>query len=343
MPANEKYVDLEFPLGGVSLLQEYQEQPPGTTPVGENVRGVNPDTLRERGGSRAGLVRYCPIQIPSGVGLIQHLNVIVDPTTDALIQNFEVPDDTWVEDPLNLGTFVPPGGWGVPPNPNATQPPDPTATLAFEQSAVEGFDTVSTEQTKNFTTTPGSGSLLLAFVATGDNDANTTVTVTNGSLAAYTQVGSYERFTKAGVEFTLSLWKRTASAGASEIAVKVTPSSECDVVVGALEFSGVNATPVGDSNSNTGNAATMTTGAITIDLGTECVVAGFLAGLSPDTVTPDAGFTLEIDHNDGTVDFTDIQLYVIYDLARAAGSVNAGATFSGGADDFAAIGVELKD
>lgn len=112
MPDNSKLVNLEFPDGGIDVSGEFQEQPPGTTPEAVNVRGVNPDTLRERGGSRAGLIKYIPGPLFTGADLIQHLNVIVDPTGPALGQNFEVPGADWVEDPNNPNTFVPPGGWG---------------------------------------------------------------------------------------------------------------------------------------------------------------------------------------------------------------------------------------
>lgn len=131
MPSDERLVDLEFPVGGVNKLQEFQEQPPGTTPEAVNVRGTNPRSLRMRGGSRAGLSRYIDMQIPSGPGLIQHLNVIVDPQAERLGQNFIVPGEDWVEDPLNPGTFVPDGGWGYPPNPNASQPPGPGESGGF--------------------------------------------------------------------------------------------------------------------------------------------------------------------------------------------------------------------
>lgn len=134
MPTPERYEDLEFPLGGVNLLAEFQEQPPGTCADAENVRAQNPDSLRERGGSRAGLARYCANQIPADLTqsmVIQHLAMIVDPQAEALNMVFIVPDDDWIEDPLNPGTFVPPGGSGNPPNPNATQPPKPSAAMTI--------------------------------------------------------------------------------------------------------------------------------------------------------------------------------------------------------------------
>ncbi len=342
MNTNESLADLEFPLGGIDVSTEFQEQPPGTTPVAVNVRATDPATLRERGGSRMGIDHYVP-QVPAGAHLIQHLNVIVDPQATRLPQNTLTPEPDWLEDPLIPGHYYPPGGWGVQPNPNAIPPSNPSATLAFEQSFVEGFPATIVEETAGYSTTPGGGGLMLAVVATLDASTNATVTVTNAAGNAYTQIGSYVRRAKLGSQMTLSLWQRVASAGASEIDVKVLPSQSVTMVVAGLEFSGQNAVPIDSTNSNSGNADPMTTGAITVDLGTECVVAAFLAALAPDTVTLTAGFTLQIDHNDGTGDMTDLQLYVGYDLARAAGSLDVEANFAGGADEFAAMVVELKD
>lgn len=345
MPAPERLIDLEFPIAGVSLLQEVQEQPPGTTIVGVNVRATNPDGLRSRGGTRAGLSRYCSNQVPSGAGLIQHLNVIVDPTTERLPQNFTVPDETWVEDPLNPGHYVPPGGWGVQPNPNVTPPANPSLTLDFEQSFVDGTNLVTTEQTFSYSTQPGGGRISFVWVVTHDVASGATVTVTNASGDAYTQVGAYVRrtHTLSGNQFSLSLWRRTLTSAAGEIDVKVLPSQEVTLCVAGLEWSGQNATPLGDTNSATGNTNPMSAGAVTVDDGTEAVMMACCGILAPDTVTPSAGFILEVDHNDGSVDNSDIQLFVIYRKTVPAGAVTPTCTYAGGADDFAAMVVEIKD
>lgn len=348
MTANEKLIDLEFPTAGVSLLQEVQEQPPGTTIVGENVRATNPDGLRARGGTRAGLIRYCANQVPSGAGLIQHLNVIVDPTTERLPQNFLVPDETWVEDPLNPGTFVPPGGWGVPPNPNAN-PPVPEADIDFEQADIEGFDTAAGEQTFNFSTSVGSNSQVLAVVVTNSVTTNLTVTVQNGSLHAFTQVGSYERRTKLGLEFTISLWRRKAVDGAGDQSIKVTSSDPApetvDIVVGGVVLSGVNVTsPLDDTSQSQGNTDPMNTGSIGVTADGGAIVAAFAGILAPDTVTYGGSLVAAAEHGDGTLDSTDIQLYIAYRLNLAAGaSLNASAQYDGGADDFVAIGASFND
>lgn len=340
MPANENNIDLPFPLGGLDVTAEFQEQKPGTTPEAINVRGFDPIARRARGGSRPGIAHYAPGPVPADTTLdmtIQHLAIIVDPHATALPQNFETPGDDWVEDPLNPGTFVPPGGWG---NPGGA--PDAEAALAFVQSDVEGFDFTSVESTANFPTTPGDGSFILAILATGSNTLNVTLTVTNGALNAFTRIGAYKRFSKAGVEHSLSLWWKEAADGASEMAVKVTPSATADLLIGMMEFSGPAAAPVGDTANNSGNALTMTTGSMTGGDG-DAVVGAFLAAQAPDTVTPGAGYTLQINHPDGSVDLTDLQLYVIYRILAVGGAENPQATFTGGADDFAALGLVIKD
>lgn len=51
----ESFADMVFPPGGVSLSEEFELQPEGTTPVGKNVRYFECLTGRGRGGSRPGL------------------------------------------------------------------------------------------------------------------------------------------------------------------------------------------------------------------------------------------------------------------------------------------------
>lgn len=77
-------IDLAFPVGGIDITTEFELQPPGTTPVAINVRAIDPGTQRNRGGARPGLSRYVNDR-PGGLSsLIQHLNIIVDPTVDAM-------------------------------------------------------------------------------------------------------------------------------------------------------------------------------------------------------------------------------------------------------------------
>lgn len=100
---------LEFPLRGMDVTTEFQLQPDGTTPLGLNVRSFEPGSKRNRGGARSGLSKYLNSQVAGVPGLIQHLNIIVDPTieaTQAQLEDFEFnPDgdhaDDGILDPSN--------------------------------------------------------------------------------------------------------------------------------------------------------------------------------------------------------------------------------------------------
>ena len=67
---------MRFPVGGIDLMHLPSGQRPGTTAVGNNVRGFEPMTGRARGGSRPGIERYINEQV-NGSDYIQHLNYLV--------------------------------------------------------------------------------------------------------------------------------------------------------------------------------------------------------------------------------------------------------------------------
>jgi hypothetical protein len=73
---NDQDVDLRFPVKGLDLSQAFSLQPPGTTPLGVNVRAYDPLTARRRGGQRPGLSKYVAAQVP-GSGVLQELTSIV--------------------------------------------------------------------------------------------------------------------------------------------------------------------------------------------------------------------------------------------------------------------------
>lgn len=131
-PLKESFADPSFPILGIDLSTGYHLQRPGTTILGENVRGFEPDTQRSRGGSRPGLDQYIRQQIPGGEHLIQCLNFVVSASGTALIANYndQAPD---LYDPSSFGPFgswppfrftrspalpIPRGGWGIQPNKN---------------------------------------------------------------------------------------------------------------------------------------------------------------------------------------------------------------------------------
>ncbi len=346
MPADRETV-LKFPGKGIHVSGEFQQQPEGTTVDAQNVRSRETIAGRSRGGSRLGTIDYAG-RLPGWTqGPIQMLNLIVDPTTAALQQNFDSPTSEWTENPRVPGQYVPPGGTGYQPNPNADTPAPPSTALAFEQSDVEGFDNpLGSPEAPDYTSTPGVNSISLVFVVTTDTGTGATVTVTDTSLNAYTQVGTYQRFTKVGKQVTLSAWKKTVTSGLSDKTLKITSSAPANgtLVAGLMNLSGQNiATPLGTESEQQTNGAAMSAGAITVPTTGDAIVVAFAAAFSPDTVTPSAGYTLQIDHNDGTLDSTDIQLYVLYKLNCTAPSETPTATFAGGADDYAAIGFAVKD
>ena len=122
----DAFADLAFPLKGLDVSVEYGRQPPGTCTTGYNVRCFESLGERARGGSRPGVVKYIDRGVTDGpavldVGaldfplVVQHLNVIVDPTEEGLPSDNSIgPFDTdvpLVDDPStnNLSDRVPAG------------------------------------------------------------------------------------------------------------------------------------------------------------------------------------------------------------------------------------------
>ncbi len=96
-------IDLPFPIGGVDVTTEFELQPVRTCPIAINVRAIEPGTQRNRGGSRPGISRYINDR-PGGLSsLIQHLNIVVDPTVAA----------TGAQDETNQIGPIPDGGNGT--------------------------------------------------------------------------------------------------------------------------------------------------------------------------------------------------------------------------------------
>lgn len=114
---------LDFPSKGLDVSREIRQQPDKTTADCQNVASRDSITNRDRGGSRPGFSKYIDDQGSEGAVVVQMLEVLIDPTTDALIQNFETPDDDWTEHPRIPGIFIPPHGAPWQPTPNASQPP----------------------------------------------------------------------------------------------------------------------------------------------------------------------------------------------------------------------------
>jgi hypothetical protein len=307
MPADERFVELYFPVGGLDLSQEFQGQGPQTTPDAQNVRAVDPESQRERGGSRCGITRYINQQL---AGEIQHLNMIVDPQADRLRQNFIVPGNDWIEDPLNPGTYVPPGGWGNPPNPNASppSPPPPPSTPAYVQSkGLQSTTSDTSTRSVTFDATADTDSTVVVFVATTSAQTGVTVDVENNAATNLTQAGSYyevEHPAGGGVFCRVSMWYKTVNAGSNDSTLKATPSDNSALTICALEYSGVVTTSQLDGTSGTTDStlspAVLTTGNIAVNGANEVAVGCFADHTDNDTFSAGAGCTHRIGFTDGS-------------------------------------------
>jgi hypothetical protein len=167
-PNNDSFVDLAFPVSGIDLTTEFEEQRQGTTQEGVNVRTYEPILNRARGGQRAGLGRYIDhtVGVMDAEGsdapghVIQHLAIIVDPTVEGLLSDDDLlGGPRRVNDPstsnrrrripLGQTRTVRRGGTGA-----STQKGQPRKTLtitASDQTKQEGdvFTFVGTEFTSS--------------------------------------------------------------------------------------------------------------------------------------------------------------------------------------------------
>jgi hypothetical protein len=188
--APEAMTDMPFPLQGIDVSCEFEQQPPQTTPVGKNVRGYEPGTMRARGGSRPGLSEYVPVRV-NGANLIQHLNYVVDPQEAALLTGFDpVAGGATIADPStndpsdpfgqrNPGRAVRPGGSGSGLNRHRYRRLLPTPTiLPKDEAKLQG-------QTFTFAGTE--------FTATGllPGDKILSVTLTSAGAPASAAPGNY--------------------------------------------------------------------------------------------------------------------------------------------------------
>jgi hypothetical protein len=213
---------LPFPRFGVDVSGPFEEQDPLTTPIGQNVRLLDPLTLRLKGGSRPGLGRLLT-QLPNGAHLIQHLNVVVDPTTDGLLDNFDWPDELppgGIEDPSDggrgRGRRIRRGGSGRQPHKNRKKTPRINWTVAATMpqglvlSSVElnaqavdpstggniGGSYVYTPPVGSVLTTPGIATLRVNFTPTdtttyrsGAKQVTTNVIAVSGGITSIVYFG----------------------------------------------------------------------------------------------------------------------------------------------------------
>ncbi len=126
-----KYAPGMFPTLGLNVSCEYGRQPAGTTPEGVNVRAFEPDTNRERGGSRSGLSKLIDEVVYEADGEVQCLAIIVTAGTANLLAGVTPPVEFqpfYLLDPStgsrNPDRVVPIGGSGVMPAYDVTNNPD---------------------------------------------------------------------------------------------------------------------------------------------------------------------------------------------------------------------------
>lgn len=352
----KKNVELTYPVKGLDVTTEYQEQPADTTPQAANVRAFDSLAGRNRGGSRPGLLKYIAGQVPAGANLIQHLNVIVDPTTPALLTAIDLSGYPTMDDPStgarNPGRRVRVGGSGVQPNRNVATQDAVGPDIVFVQSMNQGWDFSAERREPQFDAQPGDNNFLVAVVCTLATEGNVGVgvQVQNDLLNPYTQAGDYVEITDGDsipVGLRLSMWYRTATAGSSETTVKVTPADEVSMCVILIEYANVlTGSPLDATSDNLDESGfpfdpTMTTGVINLNAAGELIVAAFASARSVDTGVAGTGYAVVEDHGDGTVDASDIQLFAVHRLNQSTDQEATG-SFAGGGQDYAAIGAAFK-
>lgn len=250
------------------------------------------------------------------------------------------------EGPAEDGTFdyFPYTDTGVSP------PPPPNPPIAFVQSSVqyEPFNETTDPQEFDFETPPVQGNDLLVWVAVQDiQDQVTpaTITVTNAGGDPYVQLGSYAQMTKVNTITRISLWYKRADDGVDDNSYIVTPNQEVSMATMPTEYEGFADSGLLDDADlvSNGDALTMQVGPLDVTGLGELSVGCFISSFVVDTVTPGAGFTL-LESIDGSAGDLDIVMYLVHQLDIDGPTTSTPeATWDGGADDFAAVGVTIKD
>ncbi len=188
------FADLTFPLHGLDNTNEFEIQRPGTTPVGENVRAFEPLTGRGRGGARPGLSRYID-DLVNGISLIQHLDIVVDPTVDALLETDGPVDDPSTSNqphgrprrmPVGQQRRVRRGGSGVRTNRNK---PKITLTITADDQTKAAGDLFEFDGTE-FTTSGLTGGDSITSVSLSSRGADTDAFPGTYTIAIGQAVGS---------------------------------------------------------------------------------------------------------------------------------------------------------
>jgi hypothetical protein len=331
MPQRERPNEITFPFRGVDLSLPHAEQQRDTTPVGQNVRAHEPATDRLRGGSRSGLSKYIALQ-PSGTNLIQHLNIIVDPTTPALLDQFDYPggEPDPSDGPRNPGRIIRPGGTGRQPNRNTTHV---QAGFAFVQAKAQGFSTNAPggNEAITFDSDVTAGDLIVVSSELADTTSATFIGGVTDS-----QGNTYTALRPANINGQI-WWAIAGSSGPLTVTLAITVGAGTSINQPVIaEYSGNHAAPAdGSVDTNDTNTA-WTTGSIAVSQIDSLVLGVFitseLVGFDPPlpTMTPGAGFNerLESIHEATSGPFTFRLLTYLVDTLDADSATAVTATAS---------------
>lgn len=377
-----QFIDLHFPPNGVDLSGGVGAQAEGTTPEGENVRALDHRTGRLRGGSRSGLSRLIDARVGGLDSVVQHLAVVTDHTTDRLplgeeqvllVNNpppsfppgdvppgepdhsddptpTQYPDD-WVEDPLNPGHYVPPGGSGDVPNPNATplDPPDGggggSAGWVYVQKKFDTFpySSFTSSRTDSLTieNTLDNQLLLVAvyynsIIFAGISVHKPTVSFSGGGL-------TWNELTEASFTdgtpapppdqaFLRVYWARNTTAGDVTVEFAQTSTSPEPAVAGvammAVEYKGLNVTTpfegeAAASGNPTGPPSLVSAGAASQNgddrLAAQFVVIGNAGAFSPDALAPGFVLRASVTNGEESGKFINVRMLLADDVGTPSG------------------------
>ncbi len=306
-------VAIVFPVVGVDKSTEFQRQPPDTSASASNVRSFDTIADRARGGSRHGLSKIVDERL-NGVALIQHLCVLVDPTTAALSVNTIPEGESTTTDPD--GDLVRVGGSGDQYNRNVT-PSQGLLPIAYLQSKIQNYNFGhDPEITIALDDNPSRATLIVAIIAQTKQGASpTTPTVRDSGIltTAYTQAGSTRSCTVILSECILTIWFFYYNNDGGDVMIAI-PTDESFVVT-LLNYAGALTSPLGQSgglsNQTSSAGGLMTGSAITPVAQDELIIAAFMSTNSPDSATAGGGFTLRQSHTGGEVLESNIQFYVM--------------------------------
>lgn len=271
-------------------------------------------------------------------GPIQMLDVIVDPTVDALLtddgfdgQGDPVGPTDGVEDPRNPGTYVPHGGSGVSRRRHPLSPPPspPSGPIALVQSSINGFGFDTAERNPVLAADVGTNHFLVAVIATVSADTNAGLTVQGSGVGmVYTEVPGAEQYQDPlfGNYLRISIWYHISSSsadGSQEKVLRVTPTgSALQMDVCMLEYRNVVlASPLDSVNGNAvaGSFPTdWTAHSVAVNGPDELIIAGFASANTDETGNFSAtnGYTLIKQLPNGSISpyFSDISLFVQHKL-----------------------------